>query len=236
VKGPRLTVVVPARDEAETIGTTLDGLARALAGIEHEIIVVDDHSRDGTVEAARQRGDPRVRVIPNDGDGGFGNTVRLGFRHARGEAVVTVMADGCDEAETIPRMLAEIDRSADVVAGSRYMPGGRKVGGPLVQTLLSRGLGLLLHAAAGLPIRDVSNAFKMYRRSVLDAIRPEGDGFALSMEMTVKAHGLGFRVTEVPTTWTERRAGRSKFRPLQVYRTYLGWMLWAVGYALARRR
>lgn len=146
------------------------------------------------------------------------------------------MADGCDDPATIPRMLVAIEAGADVVAGSRYMSGGRKVGGPWLQTRLSRGLGLALRRWAGVPVHDVSNAFKMYRRAVLEAIRPEGDGFALSMEMLVKAHVAGYRIAEVPTTWTERKTGRSKFRPLQVYRTYLGWTLWTVGYALTRPR
>jgi hypothetical protein len=76
----------------------------------------------------------------------------------------------------------------------------------------------------------------MYRRGVLDAIRPDGDDFALSMEMLVRSNGAGFRIAEVPTRWVERRAGRSKFRPLAVYRAYLGWTLWALGYALTRPR
>lgn len=230
---PRLSVVVPARDEAETIAETIAGLAAALRGIDHEIVVVDDHSTDATAAAARSAA-PGVRVVPNAGPPGFGNAVRLGLAEARGEVVVTVMADGCDDPSTITAMLAEVDRGADVVAGSRYMPGGAKRGGPRLQTLFSRGLGRFLHRFAGLPVRDVSNAFKMYRRGVVEAIRPEGDGFALSMEMLVRAHTAGFRLAEVPTRWTERRRGRSKFRYVAVYRTYLGWTLWALGYALAR--
>jgi hypothetical protein len=121
-------------------------------------------------------------------------------------------------------MAREVRAGADVVAGSRYVRGGRQVGGPLAKHLMSRWAGLSLHYFAGLPIRDATNNFRAYSRRVIDEIPVESEaGFVLALELTLKAHWRGWRVAEVPTTWHDRTAGRSRFRFFAWLPHYLRW-------------
>ena len=122
-----------------------------------------------------------------------------------------------------------IRHGADVVAGSRYMPGGRQEGGPLVKRTLSRLAGVSLHYLAGLPIRDATTNFRAYSRRVVEQIPIEGAAsFALAMELTLKAHWRGWRVAEVPTTWRDRTAGQSRFRLFAWMPHYLHWYFMAM--------
>src|SRR6266851_1872825 len=120
------------------------------------------------------------------------------------------------EDNTLPAVAAMarlIRDGADVVAGSRYVRGGRQEGGPLVKRTLSRFAGMSLHYLAGLPIHDATNNFRAYSRRVIEQIPVEGEAsFALALELTLKAHWNGWRIAEVPTTWRDRTAGRSRFR------------------------
>ena len=132
-----------------------------------------------------------------------------------------MMADNCDQPETIDEMFKKAEEGFDVICGSRYMRGGKKMGGPFLQTFFSRFVGLSLRLISGIPTYDVSNAFKMYRKEVLNVIAVAEDGFAMSMELTVKAYLNGFKVCEVPTIWRERTAGQSNFRIFKVASSYI---------------
>jgi hypothetical protein len=134
------------------------------------------------------------------------------------------MADLSDEPGDIDRMYSLAEAGADVVAASRYMKGGRQVGGPLLKRILSRAAGLSLHWLGGVPTHDPTNNFKLYSRRLLDRVEIESEaGFELAIELTVKAHLLGFRVAELPTTWRDRTAGQSRFQMHSWIPHYLRW-------------
>ncbi len=136
------------------------------------------------------------------------------------------MADGSDEYGDVDRMVALARDGADVVAASRYMRGGRQVGGPRLKRLLSRAAGLSLHWFAGVPIHDPTNNFKLYSRRFLDATPIESEaGFELAIELSVKATLQGRRLAEVPTTWRDRTGGESRFRLRKWLPHYLRWYL-----------
>lgn len=215
-------MVIPARNEEASLGRTIDEL-ELVVGRDWEIVVVDDHSTDRTAEVARSkmRQYGNVRLVRNERPPGFASALWTGLEAARGEYVVPVMADMCDDPETIPRMLEKMREGYDVVCGSRYMRGGKKLGGPQIQTFMSRLVCEVVHLLMGVPTRDASNAFKMYRRQVLDGMRTRCKGFAVSMEIFVRALASGCRVAEVPTTWRERRAGEAKFRIMRAIKDYL---------------
>jgi hypothetical protein len=121
-------------------------------------------------------------------------------------------------------MLAKIDEGFDIVAASRYMPGGDQIGGPPFKTFLSRLAGRSLYVLAGIPTRDPTSAFKMYRRSMLEKLQIESDrGFEISLEIVVKAHLAGYRITEVPTVWRDREEGESNFKLMRWLPRYLRW-------------
>jgi hypothetical protein len=134
------------------------------------------------------------------------------------------MADLSDDPKDVDAMYELARQGADVVSGSRYMRGGRQLGGPLIKRTLSRVAGLSLHHLGGVPTHDATNNYKMYSRRLLESTSIEsGGGFEVALEMTVKAHLAGLRVAEVPTTWRDRTAGESRFRLRKWLPYYLRW-------------
>lgn len=227
--GPELSIVLPVRNEAENIGRVLRGLARAVQ-TPHEVLVVYDVDEDSTVPVVRalQPELPQVRLERNTRGRGVLSAMRCGIDAARGELILISMADGSDEPEIVDRMVALARGGAAVVAASRYVHGGRQLGGPRLKGLLSRMAGLSLHVLAGLPIHDATSNFRLYRRSFLASVTIESRaGFELALELTVKAHRAGHRLAEVPTTWRDRTAGTSGFQLRRWLPHYLRWYLLA---------
>jgi glycosyltransferase involved in cell wall biosynthesis len=203
----------------------------------HEILVVHDEANDPTVPVVDdlQRQYPDVRALLNQLGRGPALAIRAGFAAARGEAVLVSMADASDDIDDVARMLAKIEDGCDLVAASRYMPGGRQLGGPPLKTFLSRLAGRSLHLLVGLPTSDPTSAFKMYRKAMLEALSLESDrGFELGLEITVKAFLAGYRIGEVPTTWRDREQGQSNFRLFRWLPHYLRWYRLALSRGLWR--
>jgi hypothetical protein len=167
---------------------------------------------------------PGLRGLRNDLGRGVLNAMKAGIAGTNAPYVLVSMADGSDEAAVVDRMVALARDGADVVAASRYMRGGRQVGGPPVKRLMSRTAGLTLHWFAGVPTHDPTNNFKLYTRSFLESVTIESTaGFELALELTVKATIAGRRVAEVPTTWRDRTAGQSNFKLRKWLPHYLHW-------------
>jgi len=170
------------------------------------------------------------------GERGFGSALRFAFSHGVGDAFVPFMGDESDRAEDIPRMIEHLERGYDVVAGSRYMRGGATIGITTKQRL-SRLYSLLVRLAGGPRIHDISNAFKAYRRAVVERVSTEASSFDISVELTVKAGLAGFRIGEIPTVWTNRELGSSNFRVSKEFANYWRWLLLAArGRRLGSRR
>ena len=226
--GPRLSVVCPVYNEGENIAALVGRLEREV-DLDLELIVVYDEDEDDTLPALAML-EPRfpVRAVKNRLGRGALNAIKTGFAEARSEATLVVMADLSDDLSAVGRMYELLVRGADVVCGSRYMPGGRQIGGPFLKGLLSRAAGISLHYLAGVPTRDVTNSFKMYRTEFLRGLRFESSGgFEIGMEAVVKAYVAGRRIAEVPSTWTDRVAGASRFRLWRWLPRYLRWYLYA---------
>jgi hypothetical protein len=170
-----------------------------------------------------------VRPVLNSLGRGVRFAIEAGMRAAAAPVVVVTMADLSDDFSRLGEMVSRVEAGADVVCGSRYMPGGRQIGGPPLKSFLSRAAGLSLHALSGLPTRDPTNSFKAYRRDFLRRTPIESAaGFALAIELTVKAHFGGGRVEEVPAIWRDRTEGESRFRLFSWLPHYLRWYLWAL--------
>jgi hypothetical protein len=155
--------------------------------------------------------------------------ILTGFKAASGQVLCVSMADLSDDLSRVDEMVRLVlQEGYDLVAGSRYMKGGRQEGGPWLKGFLSRMAGLTLHWFAGLPVHDATNNFRVYSRRLIEAIEVESDGgFELALELTVKAHVQGFRMTEVPATWKDRVAGKSQFRIWKWLPKYLRWYRYA---------
>jgi len=199
---------------------------------------VYDFDADTTVPVVQrlQAEMPALKLHRNTIGRGALNAIKSGLAAAQAPYVVVTMADGSDDPADIDRMLVAARGGADVVSGSRYMRGGRQLGGPLLKRTLSRAAGLSLRWLGGVPTHDPTNSFRLYSRRLLDAVPIESQGgFELGIELTVKAHLRGMRVAEVPTTWHDRTAGQSRFRLRQWIPHYLRWYLRGLTSRVRRR-
>jgi dolichol-phosphate mannosyltransferase len=226
---PELSIVMPVYNEGEAVIPVLRSLEASLT-TRHETLVVYDLETDTTVPVLAELAAelPAMRGLRNDLGRGVLNAMRAGIAAARGEYVLVTMADGSDEPEVVERMVDLARSGADVVAASRYVRGGRQLGGPRVKSMMSRLAGLSLHWLAGVPVHDATSNFRLYRRSFLDSITIESRaGFELALELTVKATLAGRQLAEVPTTWRDRTSGQSNFRLRKWLPEYLRWYAYA---------
>jgi dolichol-phosphate mannosyltransferase len=228
---PRASIIIPARDEGTQIAGVLDRLLPALPP-RCEVLVVVDGPADSTaaVLAAYREREPSVSCLVSTYGRGPANAIRYGMDAARAPVAVVMMADGCDDPRQAGDLIRLVERGAAVAAASRYMPGGRQVGGPLLKGLLSRAAGRSLHLLARLGTRDATNSFKAYstqfvRAAGIDSRR----GFEVGIELTAKARRLRLHVAEIPTTWLGRTAGTSHFRLASWLPAYLRWYRFAFG-------
>jgi glycosyltransferase involved in cell wall biosynthesis len=225
VSGRELSLVIPVYNEPDNIGPTLLAIADHVR-TPAEILVVYDFDGDTTVPVVRalMRELPQVRLLRNDLGRGVLNAMKAGIAGATGRYVVVSMADGSDDVARIDAMVALARAGADLVAASRYVRGGRQIGGPRLKGMMSRAAGLSLHWLGGVPIHDATNNFKLYSREFLDSVTIESTGgFELAIELTVKATLDGRRMAEVPATWRDRTAGESRFKLRAWLPLYLRW-------------
>jgi len=228
----RLSIIIPVYNEAGNIGKLIRKINKQVAA-PHQLILVYDFDEDNTVPVVKklQKRQRNIKLVKNNmGDGrGVMNAIKTGFKLVKSGAVVVTMADLADDPKTINVMFKKIQQGYDVVNGSRYCKDGRKVGGPAFKSWLSRLSGLLTPIMLGIPTKDVTNAFKMYRKKVLDSIKIESEGgFEIAMEIVIKAHAKGFKITEVPTTWHDRTSGESRFKLIAWLPRYVHWYVWGI--------
>jgi glycosyltransferase involved in cell wall biosynthesis len=226
----RASIIIPVLNVEPQLRQTMERLAalRESPGLDLELLLVVDVPEPAGEEEARRANDHvaseiDAKAVYRIGQRGFGSALRFGFDHATGEAMIPFMGDACDDPADIAKLLATLGQGWDVVGGSRYMPGGRIVGNTLKQRL-SRLYGALVRLVGGPRIHDVSNAFKAYRRRVVEEVPTVAASFDVSVELTVRAYQAGFRVTEIPTTWTNRELGRSTWRFSKELRRYSRWL------------
>ena len=223
---PALSIVIPVYNEGENVVPTLRGVVEHTKTRPLEVLVVHDFDEDTTVPVVKrlQRELPQLRLHKNTLGRGVLNAMKSGLRAARAPFVVITMGDGSDNPVDIDQMYRLANAGADVVAGSRYMRGGRQLGGPLLKRTMSRTAGLSLHWIGGLPVHDATSNYRLYSKRLLNQVTIESKGgFELGLELTVKAYRLGLRVAEVPTTWRDRTAGQSRFKLWQWLPRYLHW-------------
>lgn len=231
-----LDIVIPVYNEAEGIVVTLREIGEKLH-MNHRVHIVYDTEDDTTLPAARQwqQSHPNVRLLKNCHGSGALNAIRTGLEGVDEGVVLVMMADLSDDLAAVDPMFARINEGCDIVCGSRYMPGGRQIGGPLLKRTLSRLAGVSLYYLTGLPTHDATNSFKMYTKRLLNDLTIESrGGFELGIELVVKAHVAGYAIAEVPSVWRDRATGKSRFRLWKWLPGYLGWYWYAVRHAIIR--
>jgi dolichol-phosphate mannosyltransferase len=225
---PELNIVIPVYNEGSGIVPVLDSF-RQYVRTSFRVLICYDTESDSTLPIVRaypQEHCP-VQLVKNRGQGALG-AVLTGFAASTARAVLMYPADDDYNAPIIDRMVRMLHEGCDVVAASRFMPGGCMRGCPWLKATLVRTSAFALHYLGRLPTYDPSNGLRLFSRRVLDTIPIESTvGFAYSIELLVKVHRLGWRIGEEPAGWFERRQGKSRFRVLRWVPQYLRWFFYA---------
>lgn len=221
-----LSVVIPARDEEESLGPMVQhlNLELKLQGVPHEIVVVDDGSKDKTwqVLEALKHEIPELAPVANTGLNGFGRAIILGLDRSKGDAVVIMMADESDDARDAVKYWKLLQEGYDCVFGSRFIKGGGVIDYPQIKLAVNRLANFFIRIIFGIKLNDTTNAFKAYRRTVIDGCRPLiAPHFNLTVELPLKAIVRGYSWTVVPITWRNRRAGVAKLKIKEMGSRYL---------------
>lgn len=211
----RVLVVIPTYNEADNVRLIIERLRRAVPAV--DVLIADDDSPDGTgrVAAELAAADAQVHVLHRSGKQGLGAAYVAGFGWAREhgyDAVVEMDADGSHAPEQLSSLL-DAARGADVVIGSRWVSGGAVLNWPRHRWVLSQGANLYTRLALGMPVRDATGGYRVYRLPVLEKIDFAGvssQGYSFQVELTWRAYREGFRIVEVPITFAEREQGASK--------------------------
>jgi dolichol-phosphate mannosyltransferase len=222
----KLSVVIPAHNEAgaiaETLSTTVEVLERA--GIEHEILVIDDASVDRTEAVVRDVAaeHPQISSLRSHYPRGFGYAVRSGLERYSGDAVAVMMADGSDDPRDLARYHEVLERGYDCVFGSRFMPGSEVHDYPRMKLLLNRLANWFIRFLFRHGFNDTTNAFKAYRREVIDTVQPLlSNHFNLTVELPLKAVVRGHSFAALPISWRNRTTGTSKLEIQEMGSRYL---------------
>jgi dolichol-phosphate mannosyltransferase len=222
----KLSVVIPARNEVDAIGSTLREVVAALttAEIEHEVLVVDDSSTDGTADAVQAvAGQLRtVRLIRSPYRPGFGLAVCAGLEHFQGDAAAIFMADASDDPRDLVRYHQVLLEGFDCAFGSRFIAGAKVHDYPRVKLLINRLVNNFIRLLFRIDYNDTTNACKAYRREVIESIQPLiSNHFNLTVEMPLKAIVRGYSHAVVPIAWRNRTTGESKLGLKEMGSRYL---------------
>lgn len=220
------SIVIPAKDEEDSLEPMLRKLHETmkLFQINHEVVVVDDGSTDGTwALLQRLKGEiANIKPIQNDGLNGFGRAIIFGLDHAVGDAVTVMMADASDDPEDAVKYWLKLKEGYDCVFGSRFVKGGIVYDYPKIKLFVNRLANLFLRILFNIRLNDTTNAFKAYRMEVIDGCRPLiSPHFNLTVEMPLKAIVRGYSWEVIPISWTNRKAGVAKLKMKEMGSRYL---------------
>jgi dolichol-phosphate mannosyltransferase len=221
-----LSIVIPARDEEGCIASTVEHLHLELdlRGVPHEIIVVDDGSGDRTWEILQRESQkiPELRPLKSPGPHGFGRAITRGLDAIRGDAVVIMMADESDDCRDVVRYWEKLKEGHDCVFGSRFARGGGVIDYPPIKLFVNRVANLFVRMMFRHGLNDTTNAFKAYRRTVIEGIRPIlSPHFNITVELPLKAIVRGYSYAVIPITWRNRRHGVAKLKINEMGSRYL---------------
>ena len=221
-----LSVVIPARDEEGCIASTVEHLhlELSLKKIPHEIVVVDDGSTDQTWDILGEctRKISPLQRLKNQAPHGFGRAIIRGLDAVRGDAVVIMMADESDDCRDVAQYWEKLQEGYDCVFGSRFVKGGGTIDYPAVKWILNRMANVFIRLLFRHGLNDTTNAFKAYRKSCLDGLRPFlSPHFNLTVELPLKAIIRGYSFSVIPITWRNRKTGIAKLKIREMGSRYL---------------
>ncbi len=214
----KLSIVIPAYNEEESISETVDQIEEAFSkvNINHEIFIVNDNSKDNTLEVLKSLSEkyPNLKYETNLGPNGFGYAVRFGLERFSGDCVAVMMADLSDSPYDLIRYYTKmLEGNYDCVFGSRFIKGGKVIDYPFVKKIINRIANMIIRLVMGIKYNDTTNAFKLYKKEVIEGVKPIlSPHFNLTIELPLKAIIRGYSYTVVPNSWTNRKYGVSKLK------------------------
>jgi glycosyltransferase involved in cell wall biosynthesis len=212
------SIIIPAHNEESNLPLLIKGLL-GLKIKDCEIIIVDDNSSDNTGKLAdlyAKKSKSIKAVHRKKGNNGMGASLKEGTRAAKGKYIIWVMGDNSDKLETIPEFIDNLNKGYDMVFGSRYSKGGSSGDLDALKAFLSSGYSIIAGFVFGFKFRDITNAFRGFKKKVFDEIRLEGNHFDISPEFAIKAHLKNYRLCEVPTNYKNRVLGQPKFKLIKM--------------------
>lgn len=230
VKKNYLSIIVPVYNEATNITKFIHGLESSVK-IKHEVLIIYDFEGDDTIPVVKNLKSrfKDLKLIKNIYGPGLINACKTGFKKSRADFMVVIPGDLADNPKTINKMYHLSKKGYDIVCASRYCSGGKKLGGGVLKSTLSKLAGITTPILLGIPTSDLTNGFKMYNREIFKKINIESKGgWEFTMEILIKAHLLGFKIAETPSVWSERSAGKSKFKLLNWLPKYIYWYCWGI--------
>ena len=219
----RLSVVVPCHNEEKNVGPVVERIERTLKNLDYQLVLVNDNSTDNTLEAIKKlrKKNKRIKAVNRKNNPCFGGAVKTGFSQADGELIVLTMGDLSDDPKTILAMVKEAEQGFDIVVGSRFIQGGRVVDYPFKKYVANRLCNIFTALLFDWRIKDYSNAFKLFKKKILQGVELESDNFSLTVEMILKPMAVKkARVGQVPTTWRNRTEGTAKFSIAKEFQAY----------------
>jgi dolichol-phosphate mannosyltransferase len=213
----KLSVVIPAHNEEGSIEASVRAIHSELTknDIDHQLLVVNDHSKDRTEEILQSLSLelPTVEYINNPGLGGFGNAIRVGLESFSGDCVAIIMGDLSDSPADLVRFYHKLQEGYDCVFGSRFIKGGKTYDYPILKLIVNRMANTIVQISLGLRYNDTTNAFKLYRKETIQGLKPFlAHHFNLTLELPLKAIVRGYSYAVVPNSWTNRKTGVSKLK------------------------
>ena len=214
----KLSIVIPAYNEEESITDTIDAIENALntIRIDHEVLIVNDNSKDNTEAVLKELCTkyPSVKYVTNPGPNGFGYAIRYGLEQFSGDCVAVMMADLSDSPYDLVKFYTTmLEQKVDCVFGTRWSKGGKVIDYPFVKRMINRMANMIIRMVMNIRYNDTTNAFKLYKKEVIQGVKPIlSPHFNLTIELPLKAMIRGYTYAVVPNSWTNRKHGVSKLK------------------------
>ena len=224
-----LDILIPVFNEDETIIRTIKNIL-SVVKCNYNILICYDYEEDPTIKIIKENftNESRIVLVKNFSRG-FNNALISGFNKSKAEAVLIFMADDHINHELINLCYQKFKEGYQVICPSRFIKGGKMIGNPFLKAFLTKITSFFLFNFTSFPIKDPTNSFRLFTKELIDKVKIESNkGFTLSLELTAKAHRLGYKIVEIPTTWMERDKGKSRFKLFSFILPYTKWFFYII--------
>ena len=224
-----LDILIPVFNEDETIVKTIENIFSAVK-YDFKIIICYDYDEDPTLKIIKESFPHNSKIVfVKNISQGFNNALISGFKSSTAKAVLVFMADDHINHNIINLCYEKFTEGYQVVCPSRFIRGGKMTGNPFLKGIITKLVSFFLFNFTSFPIKDSTNSFRLFSKELINKVKIESNkGFTLSLELTAKAHRLGYKITEIPTIWVERDKGKSRFKLFSFILPYTKWLYYIV--------